>query len=294
MRDAPWEAIGRRIVGATGRRGRLMVAGAVPGGDINRTVRARLHGADYFIKLNHASHAAMFEAEARGLEELAASATLKVPNPVCHGRAGDTAYLVLEYLPLSRSGDSRALGAGLADMHRVTRAEYGWARDNAIGTTPQVNRRTTRWPDFWRRYRLGYQLELAAANGYESQLGPRGGRLMETLDALFAGYRPAASLLHGDLWAGNYAFTGTGEPVIFDPAVYFGDREADLAMTELFGGFSTDFHAAYRERFPLDDGYRVRKVLYNLYHVLNHLNLFGTAYLAQASVMFDTLLAELG
>jgi len=110
---------------------------------------------------------------------------------------------------------------------------------------------------------------------------------------LFGGYRPVASLLHGDLWSGNYAYTHEGEPVIFDPAVYYGDREADIAMTELFGGFGREFYTAYREVYPLDEGYAVRKTLYNLYHILNHLNLFGGGYLTQAQGMVDRLLSEL-
>ena len=108
------------------------------------------------------------------------------------------------------------------------------------------------------------------------------------------GYAPLPSLLHGDLWGGNYAYSATGEPVIFDPAVYYGDRETDLAMTELFGGFPAAFHAAYREAFPLDSGYPMRKALYNLYHILNHLNMFGEGYLGQAEGMIEKLLSEAG
>lgn len=104
---------------------------------------------------------------------------------------------------------------------------------------------------------------------------------------------PIASLLHGDLWSGNYAFDDDGQPVVFDPAVYYGDRETDLAMTELFGGFSADFYAAYQSAWPLDSGYRVRKQLYNLYHILNHLNLFGGHYLHRAEATMEGLLAEI-
>ncbi len=117
---------------------------------------------------------------------------------------------------------------------------------------------------------------------------------MDEFHHLFSGYTPVPSLLHGDLWSGNYAFTRSGEPVIFDPAVYFGDREADLAMTELFGGFAREFYAAYQAHWPLDAGYGVRKELYKLYHLLNHLNLFGGGYLAQAQRVIESLLSELG
>ncbi len=145
---------------------------------------------------------------------------------------------------------------------------------------------------FWREHRLGFQLELAVRHGAGSRIADAGSRLQEALPQLLEGHRPAASLLHGDLWSGNYSFTRAGEPVIFDPAVYYGDREADLAMTELFGGFSQRFYEAYREAWPLDAGYSVRKVLYNLYHVLNHFNLFGGGYLSQAQGMIDRLLSE--
>src|SRR5262249_15620996 len=142
----------------------------------------------------------------------------------------------------------------------------------------------------WRERRLGHQLKLAAAKG-GGRLIERGHRLMEKLPAFFAGYRPAPSLLHGDLWSGNAAMTRGGEPVIYDPAVYFGDRETDLAMTELFGGFTASFYDAYRSDYAPDAGYSTRRTLYNLYHVLNHWNLFGGGYGAQAERMVAELLA---
>jgi fructosamine-3-kinase len=158
-------------------------------------------------------------------------------------------------------------------------------------STPQLNAPGGDWVAFWRGRRLGYQLNLAAAKGH-GRLAAGGARLMEKLPAFFVGHTPAPSLLHGDLWSGNAAMTAGGEPVVFDPAVYYGDREADLAMTELFGGFPPPFYEAYRAEFPLDPGYGTRKHLYNLYHVLNHLNLFGGGYGAQAAGMIERLLAE--
>ena len=146
--------------------------------------------------------------------------------------------------------------------------------------------------EFYRRERLGFQLALAAQHGYRGQLQALGEQLLALLPAFFSTYRPVASLLHGDLWGGNHAATADGEPVIFDPAVYYGDREADLAMTELFGGFGEGFYRAYRVAWPLDPGYPVRKHLYNLYHVLNHLNLFGGGYATQAERLMRGLLAE--
>lgn len=268
----------------------------VGGGCINRAVRLTDGVRDYFVKLNDANRLEMFEAEAAGLAALGATNTLRVPEPLCHGIAGGQAYLVMEYVPLGgRAGatSSAAAGERLAAMHRVTAAEFGWGRDNTIGSTPQPNRPSGDWIAFWRDQRLGHQLRLAAGQGYRGRLQDRGARLMEGFGALMD-HAPVASILHGDLWGGNLGFGPSGEPVIFDPAVYHGDREADLAMTELFGGFGGDFYAAYRGAWPLADGYVVRKRLYNLYHILNHLNLFGGGYLSQAEGMIDRLLAELG
>jgi protein-ribulosamine 3-kinase len=208
---------------------------------------------------------------------------------VAEGRA----WLVLEYLPLGSRGSGADLGRRLAAMHRHTAPSYGWTRDNTIGSTPQDNTRMDDWIGFFRERRLRPQYDLAARHGAPCRVMDKGERLMAGLAGLFGGHRPAASLLHGDLWGGNHGYSA-GEPVIFDPAVYYGDREADLAMTELFGGYPADFYAAYREAWPLDPGYALRKTLYNLYHVLNHYNLFGGGYLGQAEHMTERLLAELG
>jgi fructosamine-3-kinase len=291
--ELPWQAIGNAIGAAVGSGGQLTPMGWLGGGDINRAARVRLADTDYFVKLNRATRLDMFAAEFEGLRELAASHTVRVPAPICFGSADEHAYLALEYLDLVNGGDYHELGRSLAAMHRVTRTEFGWGRDNTIGTTPQPNAISDVWPVFWRERRLGFQLATAAHNGYGDPLQSMGQRLLSSFHLLFEDYRPLASLLHGDLWGGNHAFTSAGAPVIFDPAVYFGDRETDLAMTELFGGYPRDFYAAYQAAFPLDPGYAGRKPLYQLYHVLNHLNLFGSAYLSRATRMIESLLAEL-
>lgn len=290
-----WDAIARAIGQATGQPFELRDRGGVGGGCINETVR--LEGTDgrrYFVKLNHAGRLDMFQAEYEGLAELAAPRALHVPEPVAVGTAAGRAYLVMEYIPLGGRGAGAALGEGLSALHRTTRPRFGWHRDNTIGSTPQINTETDDWVEFWRRHRLGFQLDLAARKGHGGRLQRLGERVMEKLPALFTDYIPQPSLLHGDLWGGNWGTDSEGRPVIFDPAVYYGDREADLAMTELFGGFGPDFYAAYQAAWPLDSGYRVRKTLYNLYHVLNHLNLFGGGYGSQAEHMMERLLAELG
>ncbi|MFN2308698.1 MAG: fructosamine kinase family protein [Gammaproteobacteria bacterium] len=287
----PWPRIREHLRAETGVR--LSDAReAVAGGCINEAVRVRGEGRDFFVKLNAADLADMFAAEAEGLRAIAETHTVRVPAPVCWGVAGDTAYLVLEHLSFGRGGRGAVLGEQLAAMHHATRADFGWHRDNAIGSTPQLNTPTHDWISFWRERRLGYQLQLAARNGWGGELHDLGERLLVDMPALFDGYRPQASLLHGDLWSGNHAYLADGQPVIFDPAVYYGDREADLAMTELFGGFGSDFYAGYRAAWPLDAGYATRKTLYNLYHILNHLNLFGGGYQGQALRMTRELLGQ--
>lgn len=289
-----WKSLAQRVSVHTGQTFDLAGHEEVGGGCISRAavIRAR-DGRRYFVKLNDGAQLAMFEAEVEGLQELARSQAVRVPQPVCAIRMQRQAFLVLEYLEL---GDEHIrtqeiLGIQLAAMHRETRPRFGWYRDNTIGATRQINDWNDDWIDFYRERRLQYQFDLAAQRG-ESRLLRLGEQLLEQLPAFFTTYRPVASLLHGDLWGGNVGATALGEPVIFDPAVYFGDREADLAMTELFGGFSPRFYGAYRDTWPLDAGYSTRKTLYNLYHVLNHLNLFGGSYSAQAERMTQQLLSE--
>ena len=288
------DAIARAVAQATGEFFNADTRRAVSGGSINTTEVLEGSGRKFFVKLNTAIRLDMFEAEVEGLAEIANSESVRVPQPVCCGTHADQAYLVLEYLDIGRGNGKTGelLGQQLASMHRATRARFGWRRANTIGSTPQINIEADDWPTFYREQRLRFQLELAAANGHGGNLLRRGEQLLEKIPAFFASYQPQPSLLHGDLWGGNHAALNDGTPVIFDPAVYYGDREADLAMTELFGGFGEDFYAAYRAAWPLDSGYRVRRELYNLYHVLNHLNLFGGGYRAQAGQMIERCLSE--
>jgi len=290
-----WQAISSQIAAATGTAVSFVSAQALNGGDINSAYRLQAADKRYFVKLNRASLADMFAAERVGLQELASTQTVKVPEPVCTGVAGQQAFLVLEYIDFGGPAKTaaRQLGQQLAGLHRIPQAFFGWQRDNTIGSTPQNNPPGQDWCEFWREQRLGRQLQLAARNGHTGKLQQLGEQLRARLDALFQNHRPQASLLHGDLWAGNWAVDRLGRAVIFDPACYYGDREADLAMTELFGGFGADFYAAYQAMWPLDDGYKTRKTLYNLYHILNHLNLFGGGYLRQSEQALSRLLAEL-
>jgi fructosamine-3-kinase len=290
-----FSALDSALRAATGASFRIRSTTPAGGGCINAAYRVTGDAGSYFVKLNRQDLLPMFEAEAEGLQALIATGAVRAPAPVCCGVGGGKAFLAMEYLDLraARGGCDRQLGLALAAMHRIPQAYFGWQRDNTIGSTPQINSRAQDWTGFWGQHRLGFQLRLAARHGYLGRLQSQGEKLLSGLPALLAGHQPQAALLHGDLWGGNYAADAQGQPVIFDPACYFGDREADLAMTELFGGFSRDFYAAYREAYPLDAGYELRKILYNLYHILNHLNLFGGSYLSQAEDMIERLLAEI-
>ena len=250
-------------------------------------------GARYFVKVVSPAHADMLAAEVEGLHAIERTGAIRVPSVVQQGEAGDAAFVALEWLDLVDGGRDAALGIALAKLHATTAQRFGWHRDNTIGPTPQANGWCDAWPAFFRDRRLAPQFALAACNGY-TELAGRGEPLLACVPALLSGHRVVASLLHGDLWSGNAGRLADGTPVVFDPSCHFGDREADLAMTELFGGFAPAFYAAYAEASPLDAGYPLRRTLYNLYHVVNHLNLFGRAYLAQATGMVDELLAAAG
>lgn len=260
---------------------------AIGGGCINEAFRL----GEYFIKSNTSARIDMFEMELLGLATLHDTATVKVPRPICSGVARDRSFLVLEFLTLGAS-DSRAqeiLGRQLADLHRTTTDHFGWPRDNYIGTTSQPNTPSSSWVDFLRESRLGHMLTLAGDCGFSFRGADT---LLDHLDRFFE-EPPPPSLLHGDLWGGNAGALTNGVPVIFDPAVYYGDREADLAMTQLFGGFNSSFYRAYQEAWPLPPGHELRTELYNLYHVLNHSILFGGSYARQAQTMIDSLLQSL-
>jgi len=252
----------------------------VGGGSINRAYRIRTDRGHVFLKLNRPSALPLFEAEALGLSALGASDGPRVPRVLGLGATADLAYLALEWIELSSRtcAAETALGRALARQHRATATSFGWTRDNAIGSTPQLNTPDADWHAFFRDRRLRFQLELAVTNGLPRTLRLHIERIMEAPDFL-GEHEPVPSLLHGDLWGGNWGATAEGEPVIFDPAVYFGDREADLAMTRLFGGFGDGFYAAYEAEWPLDPGWAERVDVYNLYHLLNHFNLFGGTYL---------------
>ena len=288
-----WRDIAAGIATHSGEAFEAREPQGLAGGCINSAFRLSDGRRTFFVKTNRADRLDMFEAEAAGLNLLADSATLRVPRALFTGAGDGLSYIVMEHVALGHGSSQgwRLAGEQLAAMHGQQAEAFGWDRDNTIGATPQRNDWTSDWIEFWRVHRLGRQLEIAAANGHLGQLQRLGERLMARF-AVLIDHAPSPSLLHGDLWGGNMAFTDDGDPVIYDPATYYGDREADLAMTELFGGFSPDFYAAYRDAWPLEPGYETRRTLYNLYHILNHLNLFGGGYGGQAQRMMERLLAE--
>ena len=290
----PFAAIAREIGALTGARCEGGPERRVTGGSINECYRWVSAAGAMFVKVAAAEALAMFEAEAAGLAELERSRALRVPRLLACGAASGAAFLALEWIEAGESGQAceARLGEGLAALHAVTEARFGWGRDNTIGRTPQANAWSGDWTEFFRERRLRPQLELARRRGLARALSAPGERLLGCVDRLLAGHRPAASLLHGDLWGGNWLASSGGEPVLFDPAVYYGDRETDLAMTRLFGGFSEAFYRAYEAAAPLPPGWPERCELYNLYHVLNHANLFGGAYARQAQSIIERLLAR--
>ena len=251
-----------------------------------------------FVKIGEASRVAdMLECEADGLRAIRGTGTVRVPEVVAAGRAGSYAFLALEWLEMTAGPGGAALGCALARLHAAPApggphgGRFGWHRDNWIGGTPQQNGWCVDWCGFFTQRRLAPQLARAAANGFENALGDDGERVLAILPKLLRGHAPAPSVVHGDLWSGNAASLASGEPVVFDPAAHVGDRETDLAMAELFGGFEGAFFRSYREAWPLEDGYETRRDVYQLYHLLNHLNLFGASYLSRVRRSTQRILA---
>lgn len=290
-----WTQIASQISNVTGQTFEIKNRQSVSGGCINQGYVLLGNNSTYFVKLNQASQVQMFEAEALGLQQMLATQTLRVPQPICVGTVADFAYIVLEWLEIGGSNHTESwavMGRKLAAMHRCTPPKlvrmFGWNQNNTIGSTAQINTWTSDWAEFFAEYRLGYQFKLARTRGGNF---PGQDQLLTAVPQLL-NHQPQCSLVHGDLWGGNAAITTSGEPVIFDPATYIGDREVDIAMTELFGGFPTAFYRGYNEVWQLDEGYKRRKKLYNLYHILNHFNLFGGGYGSQANQMIAQILAE--
>lgn len=244
-------------------------------------------GRRVFLKVNRSGPPDLFECEAAGLRALARPGILRVPNVLAVGGPSNGAptFIALEAIAegARARGFHSTFGRDLARLHRATRHHRcGFDHDNHIGASPQPNPWTDAWPEFFREHRIRFQLDLAARNGFGAALARPAARFLAQLpDALGDSASEAPVLLHGDLWGGNYLCDDSGRAVLIDPAAYYGHREMDLAMTQLFGGFPAEFLDAYEGEWALAPGWRERLGVYQVYHLLNHLNLFGGGYLGQ-------------
>lgn len=289
MADPLQRTIESAVTEATGEDFAIQNMKPCSGGCINQASIAQGNGRSYFIKSNRDAGASqMFAAEVKCLEAINAARTIRAPKAITQGQAGGAAFLVLEAIAFGGSPrDWSTMGEQLAALHRKVNDRFGWEADNYIGSSPQHNAWTDDWATFYRDQRLRPQLQWAAQRG-----SPITGAddLLDAIDTLLAGHAPSPSLLHGDLWGGNAGHDAQGAPVIYDPASYYGDRETDLAFTEMFGGFPRSFYEAYERVWPLPEGHEQRKELYNLYHIINHANLFGGGYHGQAESVIQRLL----
>ena len=267
------------------------------GGCINEAAVIRAGGDRFFLKWNRRCPPSMLSAEARGLQRLRAGSPLRVPEPLAwsDGTEDIPGYLLMELIEPGGPGSDygRALGAGLATQHADCGGVFGLEHDNYIGSLPQANRPSSDWASFFAEQRLLAQLRLAVDSGVIRASDQRAvDAVITRMDELVPG-DPPRSLLHGDLWGGNHMADGSGRPVIYDPAIYVGHAEVELAFTELFGGFDRAFYRSYEEVAGISDAYRsYRRDLYNVYPLLVHANLFGGGYGRQAGAAAARALAE--
>lgn len=275
------ETLQQEIKSVAGSSDPVKAIKPVAGGDINRAFMIETERHAFFVKVNSLPDAIrIFVAESAGLGLLRQALPEAVPTVLSTGQAHGDAFLLMEWIePGARDGQASArLGALLATLHRKHQKSFGLDHDNFIGTLPQSNSEHGDWATFFIRERLDKQVRAGLANGWISTaLATAFEKLYDRLGDLFPDEPP--SLLHGDLWGGNWLARTHGAPVLIDPAVYYGHREADMAMTRLFGGFDDQFYHAYHESYPLSPGWQDRVDLFNLYPLLVHLNLFGRAYL---------------
>lgn len=279
----------RRISDAVGLDPARLETRPVSGGDIAASFRFDDGARSVFVKCVPAAESDLLASERDGLSRIAATGTVDVPDVLASG-CDEVAWLALQYIELARPTDaaSAELGERLAALHAQREDRFGLERDNWIGRTPQINTPEADWTEFFFEHRIGPQIRRLAESGQRF-----GGKDVERLRAAwtrrFPGYAPEPGLIHGDLWTGNAAMTSDGRPLVFDPAVHFADRECDLAMTRLFGGFGSSFYEAYEAAWPLDEGWPERMHYYQLYHVLNHANLFGGGYVGRSRQVIESL-----
>ncbi len=265
---------------------------ASSGGCINQAYRLQTTESDWFVKCNSADRVDMFAAEADGLNSLSRAQAFRVPQPILHGRFESSSYLVMEYLTLQNRVDEAGFANALRQLHSIHGDNFGYHRDNYIGTSPQQNTPHDDWFEFFMQQRLEPQLKMLIDSGQGQALMSLWHDFSRAVERLFANYRPAKSLLHGDLWQGNVGQSDS-KPSIYDPACYYGDAETDLAMLTLFGRPTATFYAVYDQGQEKPAGRNRRQHVYNLYHVLNHANLFGGGYLNQAKQMMRDIISAI-
>lgn len=265
---------------------RIISSSSVSGGCISNAYKITLDDKrNLFLKINHSHPADMFRKEANGLKELLKSSVINIPKVI----AVDDSFILLEYMEASAKQRNffEDFGRSFAQMHKFSSDSFGFYEDNYIGSTKQINipgeNEKNNWTSFYFNKRIFFQFKLAEKNGYVTDDLRKGISFLEdNIEKILSGSEEPPSILHGDLWGGNYMVNENGNVCLIDPAVYYGHREADLAMTKLFGGFSESFYTSYNETYPLKEGYNFRENIYKLYHVLNHLNLFGSSYYLQS------------
>ncbi|MCI1882103.1 MAG: fructosamine kinase family protein [Sporolactobacillus sp.] len=250
---------------------------SVSGGDINDTYRIESNHKNYFLKVHDHRPGNFFAVEAEGLKRLSQAA--RTPQVIDQGQIGTDDFLILEWIAAGRRRNERALGEMLARVHRVTSDSFGMDFDNFAGGLPQSNQREKNWTAFYLKQRIEPQIEIAKRRGrWNARRQKKYERFAERFRRAYRTRQVVPSLLHGDLWGGNVMYDEAGDPVLIDPSVFYGNREMDIAMTQLFGGFGADFYRSYNEAYPLDEGWQRRIAWYQLYYLLVHLNLFGEGY----------------
>ncbi|CAN6481171.1 unnamed protein product [Victoria cruziana] len=276
-----------------GKSTKIVRISSVGGGCINLASRYDTDVGSFFVKTNRSIGPEMFEGEALGLSLMYDTKSIRVPRPFKVGslpRGGS--FIIMEFIEFGPSrGDQAMLGKKLAEMHKASKSDkgFGFPVNNTIGSTPQINTWSTDWLQFYAEHRLGYQLNLALRQYGDSAIHEKGQRLINNVHKLFEDVVIEPCLLHGDLWSGNISSDKNGEPVILDPACYYGHNEAEFGMSWC-AGFSSSFYNAYFEVMPKQPGYEQRRDLYLLYHYLNHYNLFGSGYRSSCMSIIDNYL----
>ncbi|OAY62365.1 protein-ribulosamine 3-kinase, chloroplastic isoform X1 [Manihot esculenta] len=286
----------REWILSEGKATQITKISSIGGGCINLASRYDTDAGSFFVKTNRSIGPSMFEGEALGLGAMYETRTIRVPRPFKVGPLPTGgSYIIMEFIEFGASrGNQSVLGRKLAEMHKAGKSErgFGFDVDNTIGSTPQINTWTSDWIEFYGKHRLGYQLKLALNQYGDSSIYQKGQRLVKNMAPLFENIVIEPCLLHGDLWSGNISSDKNGEPVILDPACYYGHSEAEFGMSWC-AGFGGSFYDAYFKVMPKQPGFEKRRDLYLLYHYLNHYNLFGSGYRSSAMSIIDDYLRML-